>query len=109
MSSARVSRLAAALFLSSLWLAPSPVMAAAAGAGQAAAPSATRSYACPINGFERSVTVTTSATGCDAIYRKEGGVAQTIWHSDHHPDICLGKAAAFVDRLKGLGISCTAR
>lgn len=101
MSFTRASRFAAVLFLSSLWAAPSLVMAAETPT--------TRSYACPFNGFERTVTVTTSAAGCEAIYRKEGGVAQTVWRSEHRPDPCAGKAVAFVEHLKGLGISCTAR
>jgi hypothetical protein len=75
-------------------------------AANAATPPGTHTYACPFNGFNRTVTVTKQATSCEAIYHKEGDISQTVWASDHFPEICTSKAAEFVRYLGGLGIPC---
>ena len=64
------------------------------------------SYSCPFNGFNRTVKASENGNGCNAIYRKEDGVAQVIWRSDSQQEICAAKAATFVARLERLGIRC---
>jgi hypothetical protein len=66
-------------------------------------------YACTLAGIDRTVRVTKRGGGCEAIYRREDGEQDIVWHSDHFPDICAGKAAEFVTRLRSMGIQCTAR
>jgi hypothetical protein len=77
-------------------------------AASVAAPG-TGAYVCPFNGFNRTVTVRKSGTSCEALYHKEGGVSETIWHSAHSPEICADKGSAFVKHLGDLGIMCKAR
>ena len=69
----------------------------------------TSSYVCPFNGFNRTVTVRTRLTKCEAIYRKEGGISRRVWQSDQQPESCARKAAEFIKYLGGLGISCNSQ
>jgi len=80
-----------------------------AGLPEASAAPPTRTYVCPFNGFNRTVTVKTYSTRCEAIYSKEAGVSETIWHSDQQRLICAVKAAEFVQRLRHLDIQCSSR
>ena len=66
-------------------------------------------YACTLAGIDRVVRVTRQGGGCQAIYRREDGQQDIVWHSDHYPDICAGKAAEFVTRMRSKGIQCAAR
>lgn len=67
------------------------------------------SYSCPVPaiGFVRTLTTTKTEEGCDSIYRREGGISQVIWHSEHHPDSCDPKAQEHVAKLSGFGIECS--
>lgn len=67
------------------------------------------SYACSLAGIGRTVTVTKDAAGCEALYRRDDGEKDIVWHSDHYPEICAGKAAEFVKRIRSKGIQCEAR
>jgi hypothetical protein len=66
-------------------------------------------YACTLAGLDRVVRVTKQGGGCEAIYRREDGKQEIVWHTDHHPDDCAGKAAEFVSRMRSKGIQCAAR
>ena len=70
---------------------------------------ATGSWACSDNEVENCVLGVCVCSGCEAIYRREDGEQDLVWHSDHFPDICAGKAAAFVDRLQAMGVQCAPR
>ena len=64
-------------------------------------------YACSLAGIGRTVSLAKKGGGCESLYRREDGKQETIWRSDHFPDICAGKAAAFVTKLRSMG--CTSR
>jgi len=63
-------------------------------------------YACTLAGIDRVIRVTKQDGGCEAIYRREDGQQDIVWHSDHYPDVCAGKAAEFVTRIRSKGIQC---
>ena len=67
------------------------------------------SYSCELAGIHRVVRVTKQGGGCEAIYRRDDGEQDIVYHSDHYPEICAGKAAEFVTRMRSKGIQCTAR
>lgn len=66
-------------------------------------------YTCTLANLKRTVKVTQKANGCEAIYRRDDGLQQLVWHSDHFPDICIGKASEFVEDLRSQGIACQAQ
>ena len=66
-------------------------------------------YQCTLAGIDRTVRVTRKNAGCEAIYRRDDGQHDLVWHSDHYPDICAGKAADFVVKMRAKGMKCTAR
>lgn len=66
-------------------------------------------YACTLAEIDRTVRVTRQGQGCEAMYSREDGNHEIVWHSDHFPDICASKAAAFVTRLRTMGIQCNAQ
>lgn len=65
-------------------------------------------YKCTLAGIDRTIRVTGTGGGCEAIYRRADGEQDVVWHSDHYPDICVWKAAEFVTKLHSRGIKCTA-
>ncbi|WP_346825025.1 hypothetical protein ACEN2Y_00505 (plasmid) [Ralstonia solanacearum] len=65
-------------------------------------------YDCTLAGINRTVRVTSKGGGCEAIYRRNDGIQDVLWHSDHYPDICVRKAAEFVTRMRANGMQCTA-
>lgn len=66
-------------------------------------------YACTLAGINRVVRVTKQGGGCEAIYRREDGQQEIVYHSDHYPDVCAPKAAEFVTRIRLKGIRCASR
>jgi hypothetical protein len=66
-------------------------------------------YSCTGGGINRTVKVRRLRAGCEAWYRRDDGGAQLIWHSDHFPEICTGKAVNFIKSLRAKGLSCRAR
>lgn len=67
------------------------------------------SYNCTLAGIGRTVRVTQKGDGCDAIYRRDDGGQDVIWHSDHRPEICAQKAVAFVTSMRAKGMQCSAK
>lgn len=65
-------------------------------------------YDCTLAGIDRTIRVTSKGGGCEAIYRREDGIQDVVWHSDHHPEICAGKAVEFVTLMRAKGMQCTA-
>lgn len=65
-------------------------------------------YACNLAGINRVVRVTKQGNGCEAIYKREDGKEDIVWHSDHYPGVCARKAAQFVTRMRSKRIQCTA-
>lgn len=65
-------------------------------------------FYCSLAGINRTVRVTRSGSGCEAIYRRDDGIQDVLWRSDHHPEICAGKATDFVTRMRAKGMKCTA-
>lgn len=65
-------------------------------------------YNCTLAGIGRKVRVASKGGGCEAIYRRDDGMQDVLWHSAHHPEICAGKAAEFVTRMRAKGMQCTA-
>ena len=63
-------------------------------------------YTCSLAGINRTVKVRTKGNGCEAIYRREDGIQDVVWHSDHFPKICTSKAAEFIKNLRSKGIIC---
>lgn len=84
-------------------------VAAAAGAVASATAAGAGNFACPFAGYTRTVTTKRSASSCEAIYRKSPTESQILWHSDHDPEICAGKAATFSRSLSAKGVACTSR
>ncbi|KVL25411.1 hypothetical protein WS97_00360 [Burkholderia territorii] len=68
----------------------------------------TGNYNCTLAGRVNAVRVFRKGRGCEAIYRRDGGTQDVLWHSDRHPEICAGKAANFVARMQVKGMHCTA-
>lgn len=66
-----------------------------------------KTFICPSNGYKRTVNVSMRPNSCDSVYRKEGGVSQRIWHSDHQSEICAIKTLEFIRQLRSLGIVCS--
>jgi hypothetical protein len=64
------------------------------------------SYKCTLAGIDRTIKVTKKNGTCDAIYRREDGHQDIVWHSDHYPDICASKAAEFVAKMRAKGMKC---
>ena len=94
-------------FISNVSYGRSEMSAAGSVAGAAAANAG--NYVCPFDGYTRTVTTTRRGSSCEAVYRKSPTVSQILWHSDHDPDICAGKAIAFSRSLSGMGVPCTSR
>ncbi len=65
-----------------------------------------RSYSCRIGASVRSVRSTATASGCHAVYTRDDGTSQVVWHSDHFPEICAPKTDMFANYLEGLGMKC---
>lgn len=66
-------------------------------------------YACALAGIGRTVSITQRGGGCEALYRRDDGEQDIVWRSDHFPEICVGKAAEFVTRMRAKGMQCEAR
>lgn len=63
-------------------------------------------YACTLAGLNREVRVTRQGTGCEAIYRREDGRQDLLWHSGRDSEICSMKASEFVASARSKGIQC---
>lgn len=64
-------------------------------------------YICPLNGFDRTVTVTPYRLGCEAWYKSENQQSTLIWRTDNKRQACMAEARKFVDtKLRQKGIRC---
>ena len=67
---------------------------------------------CTNGGLTRSIEVVYSDPGqpvpCEVIYDKsaEGGGTHSLWRAGSEAGYCEAQAAAFADRLRGLGWTC---
>lgn len=68
-----------------------------------------QAYFCSLGRIDRTIKVKKLSRGCDATYSRSDGIRQTVYHSDHFPNICAEEAAKFVIGLKSKGIKCTAQ
>jgi len=71
-----------------------------------------KSTECTNAGLTRSIEVVYSDPGhaipCEVIYDKsaEGAGQHSLWRADNQAGYCEDQAAAFVDKLRGLGWTC---
>lgn len=64
-------------------------------------------YICPVNGFNRTVTVTPYGLGCEAWYKRENEQRTLIWRTDNKRRACMTEAQKFVgEGLRPKGVQC---
>ena len=79
---------------------------AMAGAAQA---QEVNSYQCQKGNDTRSVAIERSGDGCRVLYKKSAaGDAKEIYRYKAHPEMCQSQAQAFVKKLQGMGLACSA-
>lgn len=84
------------------------------GALAASPAGATESWTCVQAGLVREVTIyypnAPAPLPCEVFYtkRSENGLPQALWSASNEHGYCARKAAAFVDKLTGLGWQCNA-
>lgn len=65
-----------------------------------------RTYECTLAGIDRTIFVTLNGGGCKAVYRRADGVSDVLFQSVQDSEICLGKAAQFVTKMRAKGMQC---
>jgi len=88
------------------------VSIAVAVAALISAPAWSNATDCTNGGPSRTVEIVYSNPGhpapCEVIYDKsaEGAGQHSLWRADNEAGFCEAQAAAFVDKLRGLGWTC---
>ena len=76
-----------------------------------AQPTTHATFVCSALGYNRTIVVTDTAPGCKSIYRKEGGVAQTLWNTSLPGKIpvCMAESEKVLVKLRQASFKCSSR
>ncbi|MGJ7521760.1 hypothetical protein ACSFA0_14840 [Variovorax sp. LT1P1] len=82
-----------------------PVQPAAKPSTKKSTPT-TAVYICPVDGFNRTVTVTPFGRGCKATYQRGDREERLLWRSDRYRNVCMPEAVELVRKLRNVGVQC---